>query len=178
MHDQQKLNEYFSSKWDTNAIHKFIYSGTALAKKISLDEYVLDVGCGANLFKPLIPNLTGIDPTNMGADIVTTIEDFIPDRLYDVAFCLGSINFGTDDIIAKQIDKVVSCLAESSRVYWRLNPGVHDHAHDDFKEIEVYPWTLEKLWEHAKKHGYCQVNCAHDSTSDGNNRRLYAEWIR
>jgi hypothetical protein len=59
---QTELNEYFSTKWQSN-LNQYTYSGWALADKIHTNELVLDVGCGFNEFKSRIPNLIGIDPT-------------------------------------------------------------------------------------------------------------------
>jgi hypothetical protein len=175
MHDQDFLNSYFADKWDPT-IESYQYSGFAIVRKIKQDDWVLDVGCGSNPFKGKIENLVGIDPANPAADIQTTLEDYQPERQFDVALCLGSINFGTQDIITKQIEKLNSCLADNARVFWRLNPGLADHAHDDCNKIQFFPWTLEILWEYACKHGFCQANAKWDT--NGQHNRLYAEWYR
>lgn len=181
MHDQKFLNDYFSKFW-CSSTDKYIYSGYAIAEKLNDNDYVIDIGCGTNPFKGHIKNLLGIDPTNIGADVVTTIEDFEPNRSYDVALCLGSINFGTEDIIANQIRKVNSLLHHNARVFWRLNPGQHDHVNtqkehlDACDEIDFFPWSFETLGQYASKYGFEQVNCANDT--NGDHVRLYAEWKR
>jgi len=175
MHNQTFLNNYFSEHWDS-AISQYIYSGYSILDKILSTQSVIDVGCGTNPFKDKIQNLVGIDPTDVGADIVTTLEDYTPNNKYDVALCLGSINFGSEDIIANQIEKVNSLLNPSARIFWRLNPGLADHDSELCDNIDFYPWTFEKLDEFAIRYGFKQVNCAEDT--DGENVRLYAEWIR
>ena len=124
----------------------------------------------------MIKNLVGIDPACEQADIVTTIEDYVPDRLFDVAFCLGSLNFGQGDIVPEQIQKVVNCMKPKSRIYWRVNPGLQDHDSKLCKKIDFYPWDAELLDFFAKQHNYECVEVLEDS--NGKNHRLYAEWIR
>ena len=181
MHNQEFLNEYFSKSW-CSSTDKYIYSGYAICDKISEEDYVIDIGCGGNPFKGHISKLLGIDPANDAADIKTTIEEFVPNQKYNVALCLGSINFGNETIIAKQIKKVNDLLHPCSKVFWRLNPGQHDHVdrnHNHINkcdQIDFFPWSFEKLAEYAKKYGFEQINCAHDS--NGDHIRLYAEWVR
>lgn len=180
MHNQSLLNEYFSTKWKPNSnIHT--YSGPAvIAQKISPSESVLDVGCGANPFKALLPNVVGIDPAFAEADVHCTIEQFETDQQFDVATCLGSINFGTEQTIRTQIAKVVSLLKPQARVYWRLNPGRKDHADPACEQIPFFPWTLDFLNELAAEHGFRQENAQTESgASLGKDVvRLYAEWHR
>jgi len=175
MHNQQFLNEYFTNTWCPST-SKYIYSGYAILDKISESDTVIDVGCGANPFKGKIKNLTGIDPTDHGADVVTTIENFETQNTYDVALCLGSINFGDQTIIAKQIEKVNSLLSPNAKVFWRLNPGQHDHNNELCQQIDFYPWSFAELNEFAEQYGFEQINCAHDT--NGKHMRLYAEWTR
>lgn len=175
MHDQNYLNEYFSTHWSLGQGRQ-LTSYENIAKKINPTEWVLDVGCGHNPFKNLLPNVVGIDPAFDQADFKCTIEEYQPDRLFDVALCLGSINFGTEEIILAQIKKVVSCLKPQSRIYWRLNPGRNDHGNEACENIKFFPWTLEYLRILSVQFGFQQ-------TEDGNDfhpsrPRLYAEWIR
>jgi len=169
--NQTSLNNYFSTVWQSN-LNQYTYSGWALVDKIKPDELVLDVGCGFNEFKRRIPNLVGIDPANDRADFKLPIEYFRNDIKFDVAFCLGSINFGSEINIVNQIACVVNCLKPNSRIYWRCNPGLADHNNDECKLIDFYPWTIEKHVELADLFGYKLVEIRWDS---GN--RIYAEWI-
>lgn len=171
--NQTLLNEYFSTVWKSE-LNIYKYSGLQLIDKIRPNEQVIDVGCGFNEFKQYIPNLVGIDPANPAADVITTIEDFKGNIYkFDVAFCLGSINFGTEDIILEQIRCVINLLNKRSRIYWRCNPGLHDHNNQECKDIVFYPWTEQKLINHASLFGYSVKEIQIDSKD-----RLYAEWIR
>lgn len=174
--DQNYLNWYFGNVWK-GTTHEYIYSGWALVDKVLPEDWVLDVGCGFNPYKGKIKNLVGIDPANDAADVKVSIEDYEPDRQFDVAFCLGSIGFGKDrSVIERQIAKIVSCLKPQSRIYWRCNPGLNDHQNIEFEEVPVYPWTFEDLNKFAEQFGYTVKNAAMDRNK--RNQRLYAEWHR
>lgn len=170
--NQHNLNEYFHKFW-RGQFNQYLYSGLSLTKKIKKDEWVLDVGCGVNAFKPLLPNLVGIDPAFDQADIKTTIEEFKTDRLFDVAFCLGSINFGDKETIRQQINCVVRCLKPYARIYWRCNPGLRDHGNKECLDIVFFPWSPKLLEEFANEFGF-QIN---EMKQDYNNR-IYCEWVR
>lgn len=180
MHNQSLLNEYFATKWKPNSnIHT--YSGpSAIAQKIPRTAQVLDVGCGNNPFKALLPCVLGIDPAFDQADVKTTIEDFETAQRFDVATCLGSINFGTEETIRKQVSKVVSLLRPHAVVYWRLNPGRKDHADAACEAVPFFPWTMEFLNELAAEHGFRQENAQTEAGSNSGKDvvRLYAEWHR
>ena len=169
---QEQINNYFSAVWRSN-LSQYQYSGWALIDKIQPGELVLDVGCGFNEFKNKIPNLVGIDPANDQADFCVTIEDFRKDIKFDVAFCLGSINFGNEDKILHQINCVVDCLKPKSRIYWRCNPGLKDHGNVECESIEFFPWTIDKHVKYSELAGFKLTTCRWDS-----NNRIYAEWSR
>ena len=167
---QTVLNNYFSTTWQSN-INQYKFSGWALVNKINSGETVLDVGCGFNEFSTRIPNLVGVDPANAMADYRLSIEGFISDDKFDVAFCLGSINFGSEENILNQIECVIKNLKPKSRIYWRCNPGLADHNNEQCKDIDFYPWTIEKHIEFADRFGYKLVVAQWDT---GN--RIYVEW--
>ena len=170
--NQTALNNYFSTHW-RGQFNQYLFSGASLTKKIKPDEWVLDVGCGVNFFKPLIKNLVGIDPAFLQADIVTTIENFTTNQKFDVAFCLGSINFGDEHVIKNQIKCVVNLLKPSSRIYWRCNPGLKDHGNQQCLEIDFFPWSPQLLNEYANEFGFKIVEIRNDY-----NNRIYCEWAR
>lgn len=169
---QQDLNNYFSTVWQSN-LKQYKHSGWALVDKIQPDELVLDVGCGFNEYKNKIPNLVGIDPANLRADFCVRIEDFRKDIKFDVAFCLGSINFGTEDNILNQISHVINCLKPRARIYWRCNPGLADHNNKECRTINFYPWSIEKHIEFAERFGFRLAVAKWDTSN-----RIYAEWSR
>ena len=175
-HDQDYLNDYFRNYWKPS-LDAYTYSGyDVIAAKILPNEWLLDVGCGYNPFKKLLPNVIGVDPAMDEADVKVTIEDFYATRRFHVATCLGSINFGDDAVVGRQIMKMVSCLHSHSRVFWRLNPGRRDHASEKCQGIPFYPWTHQKLQTFAELHDFRQIN--EQEETNGRVVRLYAEWHR
>lgn len=173
--NQNFLNDYFGNTWK-GSFQDYTYSGYALLKHVTRNHRVLDVGCGDNPFKGKLPNLVGVDPANKNADVMTEIENYQTEQKFDVAFCLGSINFGTDDIVEAQIAKVVSLLTPCARIFWRCNPGQQDHDSELCKQIDFYPWTFEKQIELADKFGFKIVELRMDS--NGKHDRIYSEWQR
>lgn len=170
--DQHTLDKYFSTHWHSN-IDQYEYSGWALLQKIKLGESVLDVGCGTNPFRGRIANLTGIDPAFDQADYKCTIEEFESNIQFNVAFCLGSINFGKRKKILEQIQLVVNLLKPQARIYWRCNPGRADHGNETCKSIDFFAWTPQLLHEFAQQFGFKVADIQQDS-----NNRIYCEWIR
>jgi hypothetical protein len=168
---QQDLNNYFSTTWKSN-LDQYQYSGWALIDKIQPNELVLDVGCGFNEFKTRILNLTGIDPANDRADYKVSIEEYSPPHKFDVALCLGSINFGDKLTIMNQIACVVNCLKPTARIYWRCNPGHADHGNDACKSIDFYPWSIDEHIKLSELFGFKLITYCWD------NNRIYAEWSR
>lgn len=173
---QEQLNKYFSTTWCSN-LDQYTYSGWALVDQIQEGEQVLDVGCGFNEFKSRIPNLIGVDPVNDYADVKNIIQYFAIDKAnhskFDVAFCLGSINFGEHFNIVSQIAAVVMCLKPKARIYWRCNPGLKDHGNTECESINFYPWTIEKHVEFAEAFKFKLTKVCWDT-----NNRIYAEWSR
>lgn len=170
------LNDYFENHWKPSLTAYHASSYENIAKNILDTQYLLDVGCGDNPFKHLVKNSYGIDPANNAADEKISIEDFVSTKKYDVITCLGSINFGDEEIISKQIEKVVSCLSNEGRIFWRLNPGRKDHDNELCNRVPFFPWTFEKLKEFSELHNFKQLNESIDQ--DNNVIRLYAEWHR
>ena len=165
------LNNYFANIWKSN-LDQYKYSGWTLVDKIQPGELVIDVGCGYNEFRDRIPNLIGIDPANAMADYRISVEGFQSAERFDVAFCLGSINFGDEATILNQISHVVRLLKPTARIYWRCNPGNFDHGNDECKSIEFYPWTIEEHVKLSELFGFkLEVAC-------WDNNRIYAEWSR
>lgn len=175
MTDQTLLNNYFANHWHrkNGNLNQFDKTGLSLVDKIKSGDRVLDVGCGKNPFKGLIPNLVGIDPAFDEADVKCTIEEFSTHELFDVALCLGSINFGTSERIEQQIAKVVKLLKPQATIYWRCNPGQQDHNNEECKSIDFYPWSVEEHVRLADMFGFVLVECSWDTKN-----RIYAEWKR
>lgn len=173
--DQKFLNQYFSTVWHhhSDPCTKDTKSGKQLVSKIKPHESVIDVGCGTNPFKGIINNLVGVDPAFEQADYKCTIDEFQTTEKFDVALCLGSINFGDRIDIERQIAKVISLLKPGGRIYWRCNPGKQDHPNKSCENIQFYPWSLPEHVRLAALFNADLVECCWEQ--DG--RRLYAEWV-
>lgn len=178
MIDQAQLNDYFGNTWRHNhiAIEEFNLTGLSLVNEIKEEGRVLDVGCGSNPFKGLIKNLVGIDPAFPEADYQLSLEDFQSkhsEEKFDVALCLGSINFGDATNIERQIEILVSMLNEQAEIFWRCNPGLQDHRNSACKYISFYPWSFEEHKRLSEHFGFILK----DITWDTHNR-IYAKWKR
>ena len=180
MINQDTLNNYFGGAWRNRnrSIGQFSYTGWELAKKVNPGETVIDVGCGINPFKKVVPNLVGIDPAFPEADFQQSLEDYCtstPKQNFDVAFILGSINFGDSAYIEQQIGLVVNHLLKDSgsRIYWRNNPGVNDHGIIECDAVPFYNWTFEEHIRLSDKFDFRLEIVAWD-----NKNRIYAEWIK
>jgi len=167
----QLLNNYFRHIWKPNT-DKYTYSGWALVNKVNPTDSILDVGCGYNQFKQYFGDrLLGIDPYNSAADIEISIEDFNPNAAnFDVIFCLGSVNFGNEQTILRQIEKIVSWCKPGGMIYWRQNPGRKDHGNIECQEIDFFDWSYDKNIKYSDKFG-CRIEAL---IMDDN--RIYAEW--
>jgi hypothetical protein len=178
MLDQQHLNNYFAGPWRQRdrGFDQYTKTGWTLIDKIKPGESVIDVGCGSNPFQGRIANLVGIDPAFDQADIQLSLEDYSKKNTnkFDVAFCLGSINFGTAEDIEHQIGLVDSLLAgPGSRIYWRCNPGRKDHGNKECEAVPFYNWSFAEHIRLADKFNYRLQEVSWD-----NNNRIYAEWIK
>ena len=162
-------NFFVNSVQAHNNRHKSLtlwqHSGYTLIKKISPDENVIDIGCGRNLFKSFLPNLIGIDPATDEADYKIPFLEFDTDQKFDVALCLGSVQFGTLDNIKKHLYKINSLLTPNGRIYWRCNGNTQTP--DWF-----FKWTFELHQELSTEFGYTLNEYKWDYY------RIYAEWIR
>ena len=150
------------------------YSGLSLVNKILPGEAVIDIGCGHNIFKKYIPNIIGIDPAYDAADYKVDLQSFATTQKFNVAFCLGSIQFGNESDIEQQISKVVGLLTPLARIYWRVRPGT-DGPNSEFGK---FPWTLEYQYMFAEKFGFDIRYHAWETVVDPSPDRLYLEWVR
>jgi len=206
--DQLKMSEYFahnededeqgknwsnSKKWDTRK------SGEQLLQKIRDNQdlspqiplKILDVGCGDNEWKQhLGAKVIGIDPYNDNADFKIDITNYakektdqmsgeIEDR-FDICLVLGSINFGDQTTIDRQIAEVVRLTKPGGKIYWRCNPGI-THENENAEWIDFFNWDEAYINNVAKR-----MNCEVDEISwdhpEGselrNGNRLYSEWTK
>jgi hypothetical protein len=178
--DQKLVNKYFAFSWKSG--DNWTITNTAnIASKIGLDETVLDVGCGYNPFKPLLGDrLYAFDPAIAYGNELCSLEDFnSAGNQWDVVLCMGSINFGNEDHIASQIEKVVSLTKKGGRIYWRQNPGQADHNNEECKSVPFFEWIEEYNYSFAARFGCQVVDFKIDYNRKNSDRiRLYAEWIK
>ena len=166
--DKACLHRYFSEVWQPET-KKFKYSGLAIIDEVNnlKPDNVIDIGCGYNEFKGKIKNLVGIDPYNDKADIMVHILDYKADIEYDVAICLGSINFGSSDKILSELQAVVNMVKDNGFLYFRVNPGIQ-HTRPTAKWINFYDWDPVFISNAAK-----YLNCEVLILRQDDNNRLY-----
>ena len=119
---------------------QFLHSGYAIADEVRRLEprFTIDVGCGHNEFKSLIGNLIGIDIANDAADLVCDFADApVAASSIDCILALGSINFGDESLIGRQLRTLCGWLTDSGVMFMRANPGF------SVDELPVYPWSVE-----------------------------------
>ena len=165
------MNSYFSGVWKDQNFKNLKHSGYQLVDYVNNQKpsSVLDVGCGYNRFKGKIKNLIGIDPYNDAADIKVSLEDY-KSPPFDIALCLGSINFGDEETIDHQID-ILHGLWRKEAIF-RVNPGIpHDWA--DYGDIVWYPWTLDKIHSIATRYGYWIKKLTYEYTVQGHMRYFF-----
>lgn len=166
--DRAVLKNYFSKVWQPET-KKFKYSGLAIIDEVNAmsPDNVIDIGCGYNEFKGKIKNLIGIDPYNDRADIDIHTLDYKPDIQFDVAICLGSINFGSSDKILAELENVVNMVKSGGMLYFRVNPGIQ-HDRPAAKWINFYDWDPVFI-SNAAQH----LNCDVLTLRQDDNKRFY-----
>ena len=149
--DTYCLDRYFSRYWQAD-MKKWKYSGLQLIDEVNAlhPRAVLDVGCGYNEFRGRINNLIGIDPYNDNADYKIATLDYKSKEKFDVILCLGSINFGTQDKIVREVAHCVSMLEEGGTMFFRVNPGVQ-HDKPEAHWIEFFAWNVPFIIDLAQQ---------------------------
>ena len=166
--DDAVLGQYFSKVWYPET-KKFKYSGLSIIDEVNAmkPHAVIDIGCGYNEFKGKIDNLIGIDPYNEKADIKASALEYKTDTKYDVAICLGSINFGSTDKIISEMTSVANLVSNGGSMYFRVNPG-KQHTALESKWINFYDWDpvfISNIADH--------LDCRLVTLRQDNNDRFY-----
>ncbi len=153
------------------------YSNFSITSKIDKNCSVIDVGCGANLFKEYFPDLIGIDPITDQADFKVTLQEFTTDKKFDAAICFGSMHFGTREDVEIAIAKLCSLLKPNAKIFWRCWCSV---AANYEKVPFFYQWSFDDHHVWSKQFGfnldlldYDYSNQAHQASY-----RIYAEWSK
>lgn len=158
MQSTKSLREYFKANptndpeyWNTDLNCYYLSGFSILPDIVKLKpNTILDLGCGYNNFKEYFPNLIGIDYANEHADIVGDFLDYeCKDESIDVVLLLGSINFGSFELVDKQMEWIVSKLKKGGTIFIRVNPA---RAPDDSILSDFYPWKLEDIYYFNKKY--------------------------
>lgn len=174
--DREWLKDYFTYHWPssrTAGLDDYYWTGWRLIDEIHEGETVLDVGCGVNPFKRHIKGLHGIDITDIGSDEQVAIEDYRPETKFDVAFCLGSINFGGWSDVVEQINALTRrCLKDECRIYWRCNPGHRDHENELVNQVPFFNWNINHHIMLTQNTGFKVTEFMPD------NNRMYVKWER
>jgi len=170
------VESYFSGKWSDSSLDTYQFSGWKLVDKVnSLNpDRVLDIGCGFNRFKGKIHNLIGIDPYNDCADYKCSVEEYTGPPA-DVVLCLGSINFGNEETIDRQL-KIIDSLF-TKRAFFRVNPGISHSWNNDWKDITWFKWTEKKVNSVANKYKYTLDRFEKEHTVQGH-LRYYFEFSK
>lgn len=141
LHDQ--IARFFDpDRWRT-PMAEFERSGPALAAEVNAlrPRFVIDAGCGYNLFKGTIPNLIGIDLVNPAADLVCDIEDApIRDSSIDVILALGAVNYGPRPLIERQLTCLARWLTPSGHLIMRANPGLATGP-----DLDFFAWSEDNI---------------------------------
>ncbi len=170
------MDSYFGGIWKDDYVGQLKYSGDAVVdyiKQLSPSS-VLDVGCGYNRLRDRIPGLVGIDPYNTEAHLHMSLEEYYQYEFppADTVLCLGSINFGDEKDIDRQIDMLDKLFLKD--IIFRVNPGItHDWANDDIEGITWYDWTTDKINKIADEYHYNLVSLKEEHTSQGHLRYFF-----
>jgi hypothetical protein len=168
------MKEYFSGIWQDENFANLKYSGYQLVEYVNSKnpKRVLDIGCGFNRFKGKINNLWGIDPFNKFADHQISLEKYKGPKV-NIALCLGSINFGNENIIDQQINILNNIWTDEC--IFRVNPGIEHNWRNkkDYDGVVWYPWTIDKIYQIKNQYNYSLKCLEEEYTTYGHLRYFF-----
>ena len=91
--------------------------------EIQPDE-IVDLGCGVNFFKNIIPNIIGVDPDNPYADIVDTYNSKYLNKhanTFQALFSIDALHFRPITEFVDVVQNFYSMLKKEGRGYLSLN---------------------------------------------------------
>jgi SAM-dependent methyltransferase len=145
------MDLFFGQNWG-HTMDQYVQTGWALADVVnSLNpRSVLDVGCGFNLFKGRIKNLTGLDPYNSAADLKIDIRAYrAPKNSHDVILALGSLCYNSRDEVEHEFAHCVDLLETNGKMFMRVNPNAE---FSKFPYLEFFEWSPAIAQEFAEKY--------------------------
>lgn len=181
-----KIKNLFNNKQLVqNRLTKYVETGQKLIEEVNSynPKIVLDLGCGDNIYKGKINNLIGIDILDDSKQDITAPIENLPfkDNYADVILALGSVNFGDDDLIDKQIREMKRVAKPDALIYLKILP---EHNVDPY-----YFWTLNKLIKKTQQHNLYFLQMPkeiyrnsdakpshHEKTGFRSRKRLYCIW--
>lgn len=88
---------------------------------------ILDIGCGMNFFKDIIPGIYGIDPNDTNADEIASFDlDFIKNNTqkFDSIISMNAIHFTSINKFSETIINIKSLMKPKSRAYISMGSTV------------------------------------------------------
>lgn len=111
--------------------------------------FVVDAGCGRNMYKNSFEKVIGIDPADYkNADMnCTIIEAYLPPNCADAVLMLGSVQFISKKYIKKNIEKIVNWLKPGGIIVCRaVSHNEQTLAKFSIRnQKNLIPWTKEFL---------------------------------
>ncbi|MEM7646369.1 MAG: methyltransferase domain-containing protein [Pseudomonadota bacterium] len=172
--DSQYTNNYFVSESGTynklievadhqgkknkDIPHKWKIRGKNLVTRISKlqetrpDLSILDLGCGYNLYKNHLKNVTGVDPYVEEADIICRISDYEPKQKFDIIICFGPMNWYTYDHQLINMKKIKECLSKEGVCFWSHVHNYHKIFEPDAKN--AHTWIAGDLEDAFKNNAF------------------------
>lgn len=168
---------YYNRFWKEDTV-SYSHSGAALADRVNemQPESVLDIGCGENLFKGYVKNLTGIDPFNSYADQMVSLDQYAlnnPEIKHDVIFALGSIECGERADIIHHFEIIDKMTKQGGYQFWRVNQERPISNFPLLDLVEFYPWTEKFVQELAEFYGYEIKELCEETNEDGEKRLFF-----
>ena len=148
----QNLETYFAKEYVSNDEDPHV------VELVKTSNFVLDVGCGDNLFKKH-GKVLGLDLFNSKADVMMDILDFEPVIRYPLIICFGSINFYDIKWVDDRIREGTSLLEPKGRICMKVNPcepfanGVRLQWFDKWTKpliehyAEIFNYSIENMRE-------------------------------
>lgn len=152
-------------------------SGRSLVDRIQPGESVLDVGCGTNPFRGLIPGIVGLDPAYADADLQLEFLEYRAPQPYDVILALSVFNWGSNRDQHQHFLHMNRCLRPQGRVYLRLNPWCWGSRRRPTDQSLMWPyhWTPSRVRNWSQHTGFALKDLRWDRNPVGDKWQIYAE---